>query len=78
MSTSNSTTVYQIVFVGPYGGFQANFTTNDGWTDEFALQVQAALNTLTWPTNNTGTVYKITTDQTQYTADTATNPAVFD
>jgi len=59
MSNQNSQTVYSLMISGnASNGLISMTSNNDGWTDEFALSLQTALEALTWPEGTSFVVNK--------------------
>jgi hypothetical protein len=77
VSTASSQTIYTLSIMGAYGNATGQFTSNDGWSDEFAATVAADLNAIAWPAPTTCSVSKQIVEQTLFTTDLATAPVTF-
>lgn len=78
MSSESATDQYQVSITGSLNGLAVgNFTSGDGWTDEFAIAFAQALNGLQWPGGNAFSITKSHIDTTQSQLDLTQNPPAF-
>lgn len=79
MSTTSSSTIYEVGMIGNNGGFSGAFTPQgDNWTDEFAIALAQALNSITWPDGMSFAVVRYDQVQTNTAVDLTQSPPVFD
>jgi len=81
MSSEEVDTTYLVSINGPYGMAFGTFSSGefgDQWTDEFALSIAAALNSLTWPEGSSYYVQKVVNNKTTSDPDLTADPPVFD
>jgi hypothetical protein len=78
MSSESSQTTYEVSING--NGLNPGLTfyaDSDNWTDEFALSLAAALNSLSWPEGTAFAIGKTVADLTSYAPDYTQDPPVF-